>query len=277
MRIAVIYNQKAEGVKEALNPVCEALRSMGAEVLLPTSREAFPSSDIGMLLARCDLAVALGGDGTIIHVAKHAARLNRPVLGVNGGHIGFMAGLEANELDYLPRLLNGEYTVCNRMMLEVTVQSPGRKESRYALNEAVIARGPLSRMIGIKIRNGEEAVTDFHADGVIVATPTGSTAYSLSAGGPIVDPALECLLMTPVCAHSLQSHACVFPKEAVLHIRTTAPSGTQVFLSVDGEENISIDDFTKVTFRRAEIGAQLIYLKPQSFYETLDRKISHRR
>lgn len=183
MRVAVIANSKAEGVALARDSVCRALRDLGAELLLPPDCAAFPAPGTDEVLAACDVAVALGGDGTIIHTAKRAAGYGRAVLGVNCGHLGFMAGLELDELSHLPALIEGRYTEERRMVLDVAVHAAEATRRFTALNEVVISRGALSRMIELQVSNHGEPVVTYHADGVIVATPTGSTAYSLSAGG----------------------------------------------------------------------------------------------
>lgn len=213
-------------MREALPRVCAALRKLGAEVLLPGEGDAFPSPNADALIRESDVTVALGGDGTIIHTAKRAAICGRAVLGINGGRLGFMAGLEADELERLSALIRGEYTVEKRMLLDIVVQTGEGGGTRYsALNEAVVSRGSLSRMIELEVSNRGERVARYRADGVIVATPTGSTAYSLSAGGPVIDPALRCLLLTPVCPHSLHSRSYLFDEDAVLAVRPAGGAG----------------------------------------------------
>lgn len=277
-RIAVIPNDKAAGVQAALPAVCAALRDLGADVILPRQPEAFNGDRIDEALRSGDAAVALGGDGTIIHIAKRAARFERAVLGINCGNLGFMAGLETDELPALSALMDGTYGIDSRMMLSVRVRREGRPDREFfALNEAVVARGPLSRMIAMDIANNGQPVISYHADGVIVSTPTGSTAYSLSAGGPIVDPAVKGLLMTPICPHSLHSRAYIFREDAVLSVHSSGPDGDNVFLTVDGEDGVALTEADTVEIGRAEQMARLITIKPQPFYEILHRKLMDRR
>ena len=278
MKIAVIPNIMAAGVAAALPRVCSALEALGAEVLLPPRADAFPCAGTDGMLASCDLAVALGGDGTIIHTAKRAALAGRAVLGINCGRLGFMAGLEADELVQLSALIHGEYTVEKRMMLAVRVlTADGHARETVALNEAVVSRGSLSRMVELEVANRGVPVKTYRADGLIVATPTGSTAYSLSAGGPIADPAVNCLLLTPVCPHSLYSRAYIFPADAQLEIRAAAEGDRQVYLTVDGEEGISLAPEDTVCVSRAPIDASLITIKRRSFYDVLNDKLMNRR
>lgn len=275
MNIAVIPNYQTEEGDRALQQVCAALRELAIPYILPQDK-AFPPQDMEECLAACDLVIALGGDGTIIHCAKRAAALNKPVLGINSGRLGFMAGLELNELENLRCLLSGDYTVEHRMMLDVVVCGAGAEVRSRALNEATVSRGALSRMIEINVKNYDTTVVNYQADGVIVATPTGSTAYSLSAGGPIVDPSLGCLLMTPICPHSLHTRSYLFPGESELALTIGHRRDIPVFVTVDGEEAIPVPENGEVRVTRSVADVALIRIKQHSFYETLGQKLMNR-
>ncbi len=270
MTITVIPNYNTADATKLLQQVCTALASLSVTVLVPKDT-AFPPSDLEDCLQRCDMAVALGGDGTIIHCAKRAAAFNVPVLGINSGRLGFTAGLESGELASLSRLISGEYTIERRMLLDVTIGD----RTFYALNEAVVSRGALSRMVEVKVSNRGEIVSHYKADGVIVATPTGSTAYSLAAGGPVVDPSLRCLLLTPICPHSLYTRPYLFDADSSLTL--TPLTNTPVFLTVDGEEAIAIPDGESVQVARSQTEACLIRLKHKPFYDVLQEKLMGRR
>ena len=277
MRIALIPNLKAKEVCTALGKVQSALTDLGAEVLLPSDAADFPANVTDELLLASDIVVALGGDGTIIHTAKHAAGLHRPVLGINCGHLGFMAGLESDELPQLAALMNGCYTIEQRMMLNVQITSDNGKVTEFsALNEMVVSRSVVSRLVELKISSEREDVITYHADGVIVATPTGSTAYSLSAGGPVIDPALNCILLTPICPHSLYARSYIFDADSKLYIRATDADG-QSFLTVDGEEGIPIRSKDVIQCSRALLPACLIKIKKSPFYHILNQKLINRR
>lgn len=276
MQVAVIPNRKASGVCAALPRVCRALEGLGARVLLPKDTTRFPSEETDEIIRNCDVTVALGGDGTIIHTAKRAAICGRPVLGINCGRLGFMAGLEGDELDQLNALIQQDYTVERRMLLDIRLESKGTVTRYSALNEAVVSRGALSRMIELEVQNQGERVSLYQADGVIVATPTGSTAYSLSAGGPVIDPALRGLLLTPICPHSLHSRSYIFHEDAELSILPHAMSDSQVFLTVDGEQAVPVGPEDRVILSRAQAEACLIKIKSQSFYDVLNRKLMDR-
>lgn len=276
MRAAVIANYRAAGVRAALPRVLAALSAIGMETALPAG-EVFPSPETEDLLQRADLALALGGDGTILHVAKRAAVCDRPVLGVNCGRLGFMAGLEADELSQLSALITGDYVVEERMMLAVQLHTPDGVQGYTSLNEAVVSRGAASRLIELQVANDGMPVMAMRADGVIVATPTGSTAYSLSAGGPIVDPAVKGLLVTPICPHSLQSRSTVFGEQAQLTLRVGGAPGAQALLTIDGEAGLPVSPQDEVTVARAPLSVRLIRIKRESFYKVLTEKLTDRR
>ena len=275
MKIAIIPNHRTLNGGEELARVCEALRRLSVELLLP-SDTAFPPSDADELLAACDMAIALGGDGTIIHCAKRAAAFGKSVLGINCGRLGFMAGLELDELDKLEQLIRGDYDIQYRMMVDVTVERPDGICRYSALNEAVISRGPLSRMIEIAVENDASPVCNYLADGVIVSTPTGSTAYSLSAGGPVVDPSLDCLLLTPICPHSLHTRPYIFHADSRLSV-VPHRAESEVYLSVDGDVALAIPTGCRVCISRSDTRAALIRLRPQSFYQVLEQKLTNRK
>ncbi len=276
MKLAVIPNYQTSDCTAALERVCAALRERSIGYCLPQDK-AFPASDLEACIAASDAVIALGGDGTILHCAKTAAPFGKPVLGINSGRLGFMAGLELDELEQLDRLLTGDYTVERRMLLDVTVSSPEGETCCRALNEAVVSRGALSRMIEVTVHNGDASVVTYQADGVIVATPTGSTAYSLSAGGPMVDPSLNCLLLTPICPHSLHSRPYLFHESAELTLTTDHRPNIKVFVTVDGEEAIPLPADGVVRIKRSQTAAALIRLKERSFYEILDQKLLSRK
>ena len=168
------------------------------------------------MLQQCDLMIAIGGDGTFIHAAHDAARYDKEILGINAGSLGFLAGLEKTELHLLRALTEENYQIDKRMMLCVE-HYEGRMllEKHYCLNDAVFARGTSMRLCDISVHCGSSHVNDYFADGVIFATPTGSTAYSLSAGGPVLEPTIESVILTPICPHSLFSRSLIFRPESV--------------------------------------------------------------
>ncbi len=278
MKVAVIPNNGAINCGEITQQIVCMLEQLGVQSLLPVDT-AFPPKDAEDLIAACDVAIALGGDGTIIHCAKKAAAHGKAVLGINCGRVGFMAGLERQDLSQLKRLITGDYDTQYRMMLDVILtEQDGKTRLFSALNEAVVSRGPLTRMIDIEVSNHGVPLPSYKADGIIVATPTGSTAYSLSAGGPVVDPSLDCVLLTPICPHSLHTRPYIFHESAdVLVVPRDRTVSGNVFLTVDGEETVALSKNTTVRITRSKTRAALIKLEHQPFYEILDRKLTNRK
>lgn len=274
MRVAYVVNPAAGGAAQAAPILEERLRALGID-LLPLPWVDSPLNEYeATMLPTADLMVVLGGDGSIIHVAKKAAAYGIPVLGINGGTVGFIAGLEMHQLDRLPRLLDGRYIVEPRMMLDVTVTRPQEMLQFTALNEVVVSHGSLSRLIQLEIYSGEDPVITYRADGVIIATPTGSTAYSLSAGGPIVDPSLHCLLLTPICPHAMHTRPYLFSDTTQLSVR----AGAEAYLTVDSEQAVALTAEDRVTVRRHATDARLISLKEEdAFYDILTKKLIDRR
>ena len=225
-------------------------------------------------LRGADLIVAFGGDGTILHLSKTAAHRDVPVLGVNLGSLGFMAELESKDLARLRDLCNGKYDVESRMMLDVNVLRDGREiYSNLALNEALIARGNVSRVIRLKISTEQGKLVDIAGDGVIVASPTGSTAYSLSAGGPVVEPTARNFIVSPICAHSVHANAYVLSSERVITVQTEKNSYKPVLLSVDGGRAFSLRSGDCVEVRRSKFDTKLVRLTKRSFCEILQKKM----
>ncbi len=275
MKVAYIVNPAARQA-DVCAPILEnALQELGVEYFSMSWQDGPLLKEQEQQLSSCDAAVVLGGDGTIMHIAKFAAAYNVPVLGVNGGNVGFIAGLEIDQLDRLSRLLSGQYKTESRMMLSVTLQrADGSTQCFTALNEAVVSHGSLSRLVQLEVFSDGNPVTTYRADGVIIATPTGSTAYSLSAGGPIVDPLLNCMVLTPICPHTMHARPYLFSDTATLAVS----SASEAYLTVDSEQAVPLCVGDCVVVRRHERTAQLISLKEEdAFYDILTQKLIDRR
>ena len=235
-------------------------------------------ADNDELMKLCDLAVVVGGDGTTLAVAKKAAFLNKTVLGINAGRLGFMSGLEKDELEMLGKLASGEYTIDERMMLKASVyQNDELISSYHCLNDAVITRGELARLIDVSVMVEGRLATNTRADGMIVSTPTGSTAYSMAAGGPVLSPDNFCFVITPICPHSLLNRSIVFSSDKELTLFVENDVYKNSFLALDGQESIQIENNTKIVISKSEFTAKLIKIKPDNFYEILNKKIIERR
>lgn len=228
-------------------------------------------------LPEADFLICFGGDGTILHAAKDASSYGVPIIGVNMGSVGFMAELEHNEITKLRRLLSGDYKMENRMLLDVRVLRDGRTLFRsMALNDAVVTKGGVARVIDLQIYGDKSLISNVFGDGVIVATPTGSTAYSLSAGGPIVEPMAENIIMTPISAHTLQAKAMVLDKNRFIQVVLPKNSRKMAYLSVDGGKSFKLYPGDTVQVTRSRRSLSLVKLSDKSFYEVINRKLERR-
>ena len=225
-------------------------------------------------LRGADMIIAFGGDGTILHLSKTAAHRDVPVLGINLGSLGFMAELEQQEIGRLRELCNGNYLTESRMMLDVSVIRDGRViYTNLALNEAVITRGTVSRVIRLHIFTENGKLVDVAGDGVIVASPTGSTAHSLSAGGPVVEPAARNFVVSPICAHSVHANSYVLSPERIITVQTEKTGYKPIFLSVDGGRAFSLKNGDAVQISQSKYDTKLVRLSNRSFCEILQRKM----
>lgn len=225
----------------------------------------------------CDIAVALGGDGTTMKVAKNAAVNGKPAFGINGGRLGFLSAVERNEISLLEKVLNGEYIVDERIMLKADVIKNGVVISQnHCLNDAVISRGDFARLIDIDIKSETTDMLSVRADGVIISTPTGSTAYSLAAGGPILSPDLNCFVITSICPHSLMDRSIVVNSKFALNISVRSDVSNNAILTCDGEAPVEIDRDCVVSISLSDYKAKLIKVKPDNFYQIVKKKIIER-
>lgn len=230
-------------------------------------------------MRRAEFAIALGGDGTMLRVAREVAPRGIPLLGVNIGTLGFLSGAEAAELTRkMDAVLSGRFTVEERSMLAAEVLRGGRRifGPDLALNECVIRCGEQARAITLSTRSGERFVADYFGDGLIVATPTGSTAYSLAAMGPIIDPSLDVTLLAPICPHSLTQRPLILPAHLPLTIklgRRRADEMPRVLVSLDGRSGCELKVGDEVRLRRAETPLRLLLPPGRTFFEVLRRKL----
>lgn len=243
----------------------------GERVELPTK---VVLSSLEQEMPRADLLVCFGGDGTILHAARDATLHGLPIMGVNMGSVGFMAELERGELAKLSALARGQYTTEKRMMLDVRVIRGEKVISQdLALNDAVISKGSMARVAEMEVLADDVQAASIMGDGVIIATPTGSTAYSMSAGGPIVEPTSRCIIVTPVCAHQLAARAMVLSQERVVTVRIPKSARKYLYLSIDGGKAFRLSSGDKVEIRESRYCTQLVQLSKRSFYKVISQKL----
>ncbi len=286
MRTIFIYpNLRKESARAILPAVCEQLHGEDVQLILPNQLRssthelhdevmALDYMETSEAVRLADAAVVLGGDGTMLRIARAAAQNELPLLGINVGHVGFMTELEPAELGEMRGLLAGKYSIDSRMMLHVAVERHGRVVyENDALNDIVIAKGTAFRVVRVGISADGEEVTRFNGDGVIAATPTGSTAYGLSAGGPVIEPSAENLAVIPICAHALAAKSFVFAPERTLAITARCEGGSEVFISAAGGHCFAVRPDDRVLITRSALRTRLIRLKGNSFYRILQQKL----
>lgn len=239
---------------------------------LPSSVELHPLQEE---IRTADAVICFGGDGTILHTSKAAARFNIPILGVNIGTVGFMAELESGEMQLLSKLANDDYKIDERMTLFVRLIHEGTTIYREtALNDAVITKGAVARVIQTSVfLDGVEAM-NFSGDGLIAATPTGSTAYSMSAGGPIVEPQADNILLTPICAHNLQPRSLIASPDRKIEIQIGRVNRRNAFLSVDGGKALRVYGGDSIQIEAGRQKMKLIKLKDTSFFDIIKAKLN---
>ncbi len=280
MKVVLFHHLQKGNAPEVARKVCLALHRNGMEVWVdPRCLGLLKDMDFVCYapfleaIQDADVAVAIGGDGTILHASKAATRAGVPILGVNIGTMGFIAELEASEMELLRKIPQGDYTVEPRTMLDVSVVS-GKQTLFHetALNDAVITKGAIARVVQLSITCDGVEATSFSGDGVILCTPTGSTAYSMSAGGPIVEPSAKNFLITPICAHAMLAKSIVVAPDRVIAVRVGKVGRHNAFLSVDGGRAFRLNVGDEIVVKSSQKVTRLVRLKDISFFEILNKK-----
>lgn len=277
--LGLAVNLNKEGVRELVDLIVHHLEERGRTVLLDEATAGpMGYSRIGVkmdrLVEQAECLLVLGGDGTLLMTARAVAASGTPLLGVNLGRLGFLTELDLPEvLPALDKLLAGDFSIDERMMLEAVVYRQGvAVERSVALNDAVITKGAFARLIPLETYVNGEFVNTYPSDGLIIASSTGSTAYSLSAGGPIVTPELELMLLTPICPHSLWARPVVIGRDSTIKVVVLSPRG-EVMLTMDGQHGFRLRQNDQVVVRRAPHKARFLRLKGRSFFEVLRKKL----
>lgn len=282
-RVALVPNTSKSGALRCAQKVALLLKEKGVESFAePSKAEMFAALGGGVspidgdeLFKSCDCAVVFGGDGTVLSVAKRAAEADVPIIGVNFGHVGYITELEESEVHMLSMLATGDYRLEKRMMLDVSISKNGKQLFfSHAFNEATVTRGIVSRLADFSVSCDGDLVSHYRADGLIIATPTGSTAYSMAAGGPVIDPSVEVIATTPVCSHSPQSgRSLIFGPNSVIKVNIPSARRAEAVVTVDGRAYFRINDSDlSVTVTKSDKYVSLIKLKNTPFATTLLQK-----
>lgn len=268
----------AAAVREAARCIAQAGRRLLTDHLTAKLARvaATVCPDAAALAREVDLLLVFGGDGTLLRVAREIAGCRTPLLGINIGGLGFLTAVPSSQLrSALTRVWNGEFKFESRVLLHATGRCQGRRVDQSALNDVVISRGIASRLIELDVWVDSELLTRYRCDGLIVSSPTGSTAYSLAAGGAVVFPTAEVLALTPICPHTLSNRSLILPLSAMLEVQVISPKPATV-LSADGQVVSELGEGDRIQIRRSRRTVRLMHLAGSSFYETLRHKLHWR-
>lgn len=278
--VFIYPNLNKDGALECTLNVCALLNELGVKIKMSSQLIDFIKLDYiefitsNISISDCDIVISVGGDGTILKCARLCAENDKELLGINCGRLGFMATLEKEDIALLSRLVSGDYSVEKRMVLDVIVKrSNGDTEVYNALNDAVVYHGILGKIYDFKVIADGTVVSLLRADGIIFSTPTGASAYSLSAGGPLIEPSLDCIEFTQICPHSLFARSMIFSPEKTLEVEYDAGSNTHVCLSIDGAEPIILDKSDKLYIKRSDMRVKLVDILGNSYFNAIGSKL----
>ena len=272
---------KKEGCAEVIDTLLDSFGAKGVEVLLEVNAaQLVDRMDLARpfeeIKAEAEVLLVLGGDGAFLHAAHLVCDSPLPIMGINLGHLGFLTEAEVNDLpEAVEQLAKDDYVVEERMMLEAQVLRAGQETGTFvAFNDVVVTRSTFARVIQVEVKVDGQVTGRFSCDGMIVASPTGSTAYSLSAGGPVVSPRVEALVITPICPHTIASRSVVVHPQETIELRVHSLHD-QVRLSVDGQPATKIQAEDRILVGKSERVARLVRLGKRGFYELLRNRLSH--
>lgn len=279
MKIGIIANPHKKGAEHTIKALVLALARLGIGSEIENHSAAIigessphTASDLAQ---RCDMVAVLGGDGTMLNAAHRIGPTETPLAGINIGTLGFLTSCTDDELDlFAQSLLDQTYKVVPRILLQTCITyADGRVESDFAVNEITLSRGQTGRLISIDAFIDGDLLNHYHADGLIVATPTGSTAYSLAAGGPLVSPIAKAFVITPICPHSLTNRSLVLDDSSVIELVTAEESESLAFYSIDGRSVVELPSDARITIKKADHQLHLLRLKDRSHFSTLRKKL----
>lgn len=279
MNVGILANPHKPASLPTLRALRAALAAQGVSSTLESQTAALAGESNGLaadeLASQVDLAAVIGGDGTMLDAVSRLGNFTKPVAGINAGYLGFLTSCKDDELDlFATAVANGAFATSARTLLEVIVHRNDKPAvTLTALNEVTLARGETGRLVSLRARVNGERLNDYRADGLIVATPTGSTAYSLSAGGPLIEPTAAVFLITPICPHSLSQRALVLADSSVIELSAEDRSSGPMIFTVDGRDIVHIEPGDRVEVRKSARSFQLLRLTGTSFYDALRQKL----
>lgn len=279
MNVGILANPHKPGSIPTLQALRAALANHGISSVIEEKTAGLVNESGGISAAsfakQVDLAAVIGGDGTMLHALSCFGNFEKPVAGINVGTLGFLTSCKDDELEeFAVSLAENRFSISPRTLLEASVYRADRRVASFtALNEITLARGETGRMVSLRARVDGELLNDYRADGLIVATPTGSTAYSLSAGGPLVAPGAAVFLITPICPHSLSQRSLVLSDSCLVELSSEDPQSGHMLFTVDGRDSVRIEPGDRIEVRKSIQSFHLLRLEGQSFYEALRQKL----
>lgn len=278
-KVGIIVNLTKDKDLKVTSSITKWLEENECQVILSEiTADQLKRPELGYSLTemckQCDFVIVLGGDGTLLGAARQILWLQTPILGINMGHLGFITEVETEDIyTSLEKILKGQYKIEERMMLEADIIKQEQKvETFYCLNDVGITRGTISRMVKLKTFIDDSYIDTYYGDGLLISTPTGSTAYSLSAGGPIVSPGVKVILLTPICPHSLNSRSLVVSDEDSIKVEII-DNYQEVFLTADGQQGYKLKNGDRVIIKKAPFSVKLIKVSNRNFYDVLRTKL----
>ena len=279
MNLSFVFKDSEDYSLEAIINILKKFSDCNAKIsVLEKYRSEFKNfnlsfyENIDTLVKNSEMVVVCGGDGTIMHIAKKASRYKIPVFGINYGRLGFMSSVESSNLDGIDELMSGKYKISSRMMLKIK----SKYGESYALNDLVVNRKLNSQIVDCKVLSGSEKICFYRADGLIISTPTGSTAYSLSAGGPIIESNMECFLISPVCAHTLSARSIVLNSDMNVKLNYLPKVGSGIVVTIDGNVWFESNEPGILEIEKSELYSQFVELNSCSFYSNIDTKLMNK-
>lgn len=280
MKVAIMPNLTRDHAYETMDNLCKALDNLDITYffLQETASEISLSEEKiisqSELKDNVDFLIAIGGDGTMIRAAQIALPLNLPILGINAGRLAYLMGLESDEMELLDKLLTGDYYIEDRLVLQIDVYDNSKNHilSDYCINEVVFARGAEIKLTSLDLYCDNRFINRYNSDGLIISTPTGSTAYNLSAGGPIVDPRIESVILSPICPHSLVERTVIFSSDSEFEI-VNPGSTSHTLLSCDGRGSVYFGEKYSAHIKKSEMKVKFLHLKDDTFMEILHKKM----
>ena len=282
MQIAVFPNRTKPRAGEIVDRIFSFFRSKDVRLVMQASdAKLYRKYESGLPCVErvhIDMALSIGGDGTLLGVCRRFTNQEVPVCGINLGTLGFLVDIEPDELESrLAKIISGEYRIENRLLLSTYVQNEyGEKYLGNAINDVVIAKGGVARMLNFGLFINRTHLMNYQADGLIVSSPTGSTAYSLSAGGPILNPIIRGLLLTPICAHTFQMRPMVVGEDDIIRLKIEA-AHQDIIITIDGQESFYVQPGDEVIVKKAKNTAHIVKFEDKDFYKVLRKKLWHSR